>query len=207
MAAPLDEPLIAGQHGIHGRRQGGQLVEGLLLAPNPDPNPNPIPSPNANQLRYYDRITGAITAFEALGGNLGETSAIKKAMGTFFSTQEDSPYSELKGAGFLLAVAFKIDTKIPPDKIPAVKDYKAMMKDLEGLKGVNVKKPEAAQAAGWTASRTLPESGSFGPSAVAGKKNGILDACNYGLQFLEAAPFRHRSLLLLFVIFLNVTKR
>ena len=68
-------------------------------------------------------------------------------MGTFFSTQEDSPYSELKGAGFLLAVAFKIDTKIPPDKIPAVKDYKAMMKDLEGLKGVSVKKPEAAQAA------------------------------------------------------------
>jgi hypothetical protein len=99
------------------------------------------------KLRYYDRITGAITAFEALGGNLGETSAIKKAMGAFFSTQEDSPYSELKGAGFLLAVAFKIDTKIPPDKIPAVKDYKAMMKDLEGLKGVNVKKPEAAQAA------------------------------------------------------------
>ena len=45
-------------------------------------------------------------------------------MGTFFSSQEDSPYSELKGAGFVLAVAFKIDTKIPPDKIPAVKDWR-----------------------------------------------------------------------------------
>ena len=49
-------------------------------------------------------------------------------MGTFFSTQEDSPYSELKGAGFLLAVAFKLDSKIPPDKLQTVKDHKAMMK-------------------------------------------------------------------------------
>ena len=59
------------------------------------------------KLRYYDRITGAVTAFEALGGYLGDASAIKKGYGAFFSEQEDSPYAELKGAGFLLAVAFK----------------------------------------------------------------------------------------------------
>jgi hypothetical protein len=80
------------------------------------------------KLRYYDRITTAVTAFEALGGYLGDASAIKKGYGAFFSEQEDSPYAELKGAGFLLAVAFKIDTKIPPDKIPSVKDYKVRSK-------------------------------------------------------------------------------
>ena len=63
------------------------------------------------KLRYYDRITGAVTAFEALGGYLGDASAIKKGYGAFFSEHEDSPYAELKGAGFLLAVAFKIRTQ------------------------------------------------------------------------------------------------
>ena len=54
-----------------------------------------------------------------------------------------------------LAVAFKIDTKIPPDKIPSVKDYKKMIKDIEALKEVNRKKPEAAQAAYAQAKTTM----------------------------------------------------
>ena len=61
--------------------------------------------------RYYDRITRAVSAFEALGGYLGDASSIKKGYGAFFSELEDSPFLELKGAGFLLAVAFKIRTQ------------------------------------------------------------------------------------------------
>ena len=76
------------------------------------------------KLRYYDRVTVAVTAFQAFGGSLGDVGALKSASGSFFAEKDDSPYAELKGAGFLLAVAFKIDTKIPPDKIPSVKDYK-----------------------------------------------------------------------------------
>ena len=65
------------------------------------------------KLRYYDRITSAVKAFEALGGYLGDASAIKKGYGAFFSEQEDSPFAELKGAGFLLAVAFKRPQPLP----------------------------------------------------------------------------------------------
>ena len=43
------------------------------------------------------------------------------------------------------AVAFKIDTKIPPDKIQQVKDYKKLIKDLEALKAAG--KPDSAKAA------------------------------------------------------------
>lgn len=47
--------------------------------------------------------------------------------------------SQLKTAGFLLAVAFKIDSKIPPDKIAQVKEYKALVKELERLKSASAK--------------------------------------------------------------------
>lgn len=52
---------------------------------------------------------------------------------------------QLKTAGYLLAVAFKIDSKIPPDKIQQVKDYKTLLKDMEKLKGAG-KESEAKAA-------------------------------------------------------------
>ena len=58
---------------------------------------------------------------------------IKGANKFFFSEAENAPFPELKSAGYLLAVAFKIDSKIPPDKIAAVKLYKKMMTDVEAL--------------------------------------------------------------------------
>ena len=61
------------------------------------------------------------------------TGLIKKAKADFWSDSEEAPAAELKSAGYLLAVAFKFDSKIPPDKIPAVKSYKKMMKDLDKL--------------------------------------------------------------------------
>ena len=78
----------------------------------------------------------------------GDAAAIKKAGKAFWREAEDAPASELKAAGYLLAVAFKIDSKIPPDKIPAVKDFKAMMTVVEKLKGAMAsgKPTEAAKA-------------------------------------------------------------
>lgn len=75
------------------------------------------------KLRYYARITGAVAAFERLSdalsaGSMGELKA-------FFA--KDGPYDELQGAGFLLAVAFKIDSKIPPDKVPTVRMHKCVL--------------------------------------------------------------------------------
>jgi len=72
------------------------------------------------KLRYYQRITEAVAAFERVGAGAAAGSAA--AAKGFFAT--NGPYDELKGAGFLLAVAFKIDTKIPPDKIPTVRMHK-----------------------------------------------------------------------------------
>ena len=37
-------------------------------------------------------------------------------------------------SGYLLAVAFKIDSKIPPDKIQQVKDHKQLLKDQDAGK-------------------------------------------------------------------------
>jgi len=97
------------------------------------------------KLRYYDRISAAVGQFTALGGALGESGTLKQAYGAFFSEADYSPYQELKGAGFLLAVAFKLDSKIPPDRLQTVKDYKVLMKDLDALKAA--RKPDAALAA------------------------------------------------------------
>ena len=43
-------------------------------------------------------------------------------------------YDELKSAGYLLAVAFKIDSKIPPDRIQQVKDWRKLMVEMDKLK-------------------------------------------------------------------------
>lgn len=105
------------------------------------------------KLRYYDRITAAVAAFEALGQSLGSTETLKPAMAQFFSTTDGSPAEEFKGAGFLLAVAFKIDGRTPPDKVPAVKDWKKMMADLDKLKAAS--KPEQAKEAYAKAKATM----------------------------------------------------
>ena len=97
------------------------------------------------KLRYYDRITKAVIAFEALGPAMGSAETLKPAMKTFYDSADGSPAEEFKGAGFLLAVAFKIDGRTPPDKVQAVKDWKKMMADLDKLKAAS--KPEQAKDA------------------------------------------------------------
>jgi len=86
------------------------------------------------KLRYYGRMTTAITEFQALAAVIG-TAGQKQAGKVFFSDNDEAAYVELKSAGYLLAVAFKIDSKIPPDKLQTVKDFKKMIKDLDSLKG------------------------------------------------------------------------
>ena len=107
------------------------------------------------KVRYYGRISQVLFAYGAVEAAIksGEAAQIKTAKKAFFSEADDSPSSELKSAGYLLAVAFKIDSKIPPDKIPAVKDYKSMMSGVESLKKAmgSGKADEAAKAL--TASR------------------------------------------------------
>lgn len=101
------------------------------------------------KVRYYGRVTQVISEWMGLGPVIdsGDTAAIKKARATFFGDSEESPAAELKSSGYLLAVAFKIDSKIPPDKIQAVKEYKKMMKDVDALKQAMGGKPtEAAKA-------------------------------------------------------------
>lgn len=102
------------------------------------------------KLRYYGRITAAVAGFEAVGQALPT-----KPKPSFFE-DEEGPIAELKTAGYLLAVAFKIDGKIPPDKIPQVKLHKALMSDLEALKRASKGGKDAeAKTAFATASASL----------------------------------------------------
>jgi len=92
------------------------------------------------KLRYYDRITAVVARFQSMEAQIakGESKmAVASFFGQVYETQDGSmstAFDELKTAGFLLAVAFKIDSKIPPDKIQQVKDYKALMKEMDKLK-------------------------------------------------------------------------
>jgi len=85
------------------------------------------------KLRYYGRMTAVVTAYQALETAIRAGTA-KQAAASFFSEEDEAPLAELRSAGYLLAVAFKIDSKIPPDKIQQVKVYKKMMKEFESLK-------------------------------------------------------------------------
>ena len=107
------------------------------------------------KLRYYGRITEVMIAFEALGASIKSGEGIKAQAGAFFGDKEESPAAELEGAGYLLSVAFKIDGKIPPDKIQQVKDHKKLVKAMSSLKGACKESPTKAQAAYASASESM----------------------------------------------------
>lgn len=99
------------------------------------------------KLRYFGRVTEVIIAFNALGAAVKAGDGMKQAAGTFFGEKDDSPQADLTTAGYLLSCAFKIDGKIPPDKIAQVKDFKKLIKDLGSLKSAMKESPAKAQAA------------------------------------------------------------
>jgi hypothetical protein len=71
------------------------------------------------KLRYYGRITEVVIAFQALGSAISMGEGTKQAAASFFAEGDDTPMSELKTAGYLLSVAFKIDGKIPVRATPS----------------------------------------------------------------------------------------
>jgi len=101
------------------------------------------------KLRYYGRVTTVVSDFEELGRIIdkGDLTAIKKARATFFSDADSSGIEELKSAGYLLAVAFKIDSKIPPQKIQQVRDHKVMLDAMTALGKACAKSPADAKTA------------------------------------------------------------
>ena len=92
------------------------------------------------KLRYYGRITTVVAAFQNMKKSI-TAGDIKMAKSSFYSTEYETQdksmstaYDELKSAGYLLAVAFKIDSKIPPDRIQQVKDWRKLMVEMDKLK-------------------------------------------------------------------------
>ena len=150
-----------GQAPLFGRRQAAVAGLATLVAPLAAQASGGATSgrttsiPRA-KLRYYDRITLAVTEFESLSATIGGPEQ-KKAGKVFFSDNDEAAFSELKSAGYLLAVAFKIDAKIPPDKLQTVKDWKKMIKSLENLKGAMAGKPDEAKKVYATAKASMDE--------------------------------------------------
>lgn len=100
--------------------------------------------------RYYGRINAVIDAFKSMGTALdaaADSKAVKAAGKAFFADDPNCGASELKSAGYLLSVAFKIDSKIPPDKIQQVKDWKAVQANVETLQK-SMSAGKAAEARG-----------------------------------------------------------
>ena len=62
------------------------------------------------KIRYYGRMAQVLYAYNALGKAVesGDVPTIKAAKASFFADKEDAPGQELKSAGYLLAVAFKM---------------------------------------------------------------------------------------------------
>jgi len=107
------------------------------------------------KVRYFGRITQTVIAFDTLGAAIKANEDAKAVGASFFKDSDDGPISELKTAGYLLSVAFKIDGKIPPDKIQQVKDHKQLIKDVDKLKGAMKETPAKMQAAYLTASASM----------------------------------------------------
>uniref|UniRef100_A0A7S4EW22 Uncharacterized protein n=1 Tax=Chrysotila carterae TaxID=13221 RepID=A0A7S4EW22_CHRCT len=93
--------------------------------------------------RYYGRITEAVNSFLSL--KAPAEAGTKLGGSDFF--KENGPYSEFMTAGYLLAVAFKIDAKIPPSRIAQVGKHGALMASLDKLKSASPANVGAAYAA------------------------------------------------------------
>jgi hypothetical protein len=62
------------------------------------------------KIRYYGRMAQVLSAYNALAKAIdsGDVATIKAAKATFFAENDEAPAVELKSAGYLLAVAFKM---------------------------------------------------------------------------------------------------
>jgi len=86
--------------------------------------------------RYFGRITADVKQFNAMGDAIKAGDLSGAAVTDFWATAGD----DFKTAGYLLAVAFKIDGRIPPDKIQQKRDHDALMIALGKLQKATSKR-------------------------------------------------------------------
>ncbi|KAJ1616777.1 hypothetical protein T492DRAFT_850578, partial [Pavlovales sp. CCMP2436] len=92
--------------------------------------------------RYYKRVTEDVKLFVQMGQEVKRDNLSGASSAEFWSAGLD----DLTSAGYLLAVAFKIDSRIPPDKIPNKRDHDALMAAIGKLrKAVNGENEAAAK--------------------------------------------------------------
>jgi len=94
--------------------------------------------------RYYDRVkTSVLGLIRVADGLKNGDSAIAK---DFFSSETDGSWNDLTAAGYLLSNAFRRSASTNPDSLPAVKKYKAFVKEVNNFQKVLKKKGAAAAA-------------------------------------------------------------
>lgn len=92
--------------------------------------------------RYYERVKVSVKGLLASVDELKNgDSKVAKA---YFSSEDDGSWKDLTAAGYLLSNAFRRSSSTAPDKLPAVKKYKAFAKEVEVLQKSLKKKGAAA---------------------------------------------------------------
>jgi len=92
--------------------------------------------------RYYDRVKSSVSGLIRVDDGLknGDSTIAKD----FFSSETDGSWKDLTAAGYLLSNAFRRSASTSPDSLPAVKKYKAFVKEVDNFQKVLKKKGAAA---------------------------------------------------------------
>lgn len=80
--------------------------------------------------RYFKRVTADVAAFLQMGQSVAAGNLPGAKSAAFWA----EPLEDLAGAGYLLAVAFKIDARVPPQKIQQKRDHDALIASIAQLK-------------------------------------------------------------------------
>lgn len=88
--------------------------------------------PNAKR-RYFKRVTADVSSFLDVGRSVSADNAAAAKSAAFWS-DKDVGFDDLTNAGYLLAVAFKIDARVPPQRIQQKRDHDAMIASITKLK-------------------------------------------------------------------------
>jgi hypothetical protein len=79
--------------------------------------------------RYYKRVTEDVKELLQVGAAIKSADLATARNAPFWG----EPLADLTGAGYLLAVAFKIDARVPPQKIKQKRDHDALIASLKML--------------------------------------------------------------------------
>ncbi|KAL3944681.1 MAG: hypothetical protein SGBAC_001239 [Bacillariaceae sp.] len=81
--------------------------------------------------RYNERVKAAVKGLLEVGAAIKGGST--KEAEAYFSSDDAGSWKDLTAAGYLLSNAFRRSSTTAPDSLPAVKKYKALVKEVEGL--------------------------------------------------------------------------